>query len=125
MKRTLLAVTVLVGLALSACAPVVGAAVSTGEALQNDPATLTTDGTSVVFSNAAPTPAQDVVVVLYGPATVSGVPCAAFSKSWICPIGDVLTGQAFPLGYTGTLNDASASFYRAGSGNQPLYKHLK
>lgn len=125
MKRILLATTLLFGFALTACAPLVSTAISAGSAIQNDPATLTTDGTSVVFTNAAPTTAQDAVVVLYGPVTVSGAACAPFSKSWVCPIGDVVTGQAFPLAYTGILNDASASFYRAASGNRPIYTPLK
>lgn len=125
MKRILLAVTALVGFALTACAPLVSSAISAGQIIQNDPATLTNDGTALLFTNAAPTIAQDVVVVLYGPATVDLPACAPFSKSWVCPLGDVATGQAPRLSYTGQLNGASVSFYRAGSGDRPIYIQLK
>jgi hypothetical protein len=94
-------------------------------AVQQDSVTLTTDGTVLLFANPDPTPAQDAVVVLYGPATVTGAACTPFSKSWVCPIGDVPTGKGYTLADTGVLNNASASFYRAASADRPIYIQLK
>ncbi|WP_456833707.1 hypothetical protein [Deinococcus sp. UYEF24] len=92
---------------------------------QSDRATLTTDGTSVLFANPASDVAQDAVVVLYGLVTVTGAPCASFSRRWICPIGDVPGGKGYRLDYTGMLNSMNASFYRAGGGNRPIYIQVK
>ncbi|ULH15546.1 hypothetical protein MF271_16800 [Deinococcus sp. KNUC1210] len=115
MKKLLL---ILPLLALASCAPLLST-------VQGTAATLSTDGTSVLFSNPGPQAAEDVSVVLYGPVTVTGVTCIPFSRSWICPINDVPVGKAFRLQFTGNLNNASASFYTASSGNRPLYVQLK
>ena len=86
MKRILMLAVVLIGFTATACAPLL----STG---QREQAKLSTDGTSVLFSNPAPTLAEDAVVMLYGPVTVSGAACIPFSKSW-APTGACRAGRA-------------------------------
>jgi len=103
---------------LASCAPILSA-------VQGEPATLTTDGATVLLSNPAATVAEDAVVTLFGPVTVVGAKCTPYSKSWICPVGDVPSGKGYRLSITGTLKNASATFYRAGSGDRPVYIQLK
>ena len=116
MKKLLLSTVLAFGLA--SCAPLLST-------VQGTAATLTTDGTSVLFSNPGPQTAEDVSVVLYGPVSVTGAACTLFSRSWVCPIKDVPGGQGYRLAYTGPLNNASGSYYTASDGNRPLYIQLK
>jgi hypothetical protein len=103
---------------LASCAPLLSK-------VQSEPATLSTDGTAVLFNNPATDTAQNVSVALYGPVTVTGDGCHTYSKSWICAISSVPGGKAYRLQITGMLNNASASFYRAGGGGRPIYIQLK
>ena len=114
MKKILILTAMLIGFTATACAPLLATA-------QGERATLSSDGTSVLFSNPGSSTAEDVSVTLYGPVTVTGAACTPFSKSWICPIGSVPSGKGYRLQFTGPLNNASASFYRAGSGDRPIY----
>ena len=100
---------------------------------QGEKALLTDSGSAVTLTNGDVNAIEQASVVLDGVGTVTATvadcrPMGAHSTA--CSIGDIpgtVDGKAYSyiLRYTGTLKGASAGFYRAKSGNRPIFIQVK
>ena len=138
MKRLLLMpVLLLAGCAplLSAVSPrlILSALPAALQYAQGEKALLTDDGHAVTLTNGDTEALDGASVTLNGVSTVTaaGADCRpAGTHSVACSIGTIpgtVDGKAysFVIQYTGTSRGSSAAFYRASSGNRPIFIQLR
>lgn len=100
---------------------------------QGEKALLTDTSAGLTLTNGDSTALEGASVTLDGVSTVTaqGADCRpAGSHSTACSIGSIpgtVYGKAysFVIKYTGALKGASAAFYRASSGNRPIFIQLR
>ena len=100
---------------------------------QGEKAILTDSGSAVTLTNGDVSAIEGASVVLDGVGTVTatGADCRpAGTHSIACSIRDIpgtVDGKAYSyiVRYTGTLKGASAAFYRAKSGNRPIFIQVR
>lgn len=138
MKRLL----IVPALLLASCAPllsavsprlILSALPAALQYAQGEKAILTDTPVGLTLTNGDTIALEGASVTLDGVSTVTGVGAScqpAGQHSIACSIGDIpgtVDGKAYSyvLRYTGALHGASAAFYRAASGNRPIFIQLK
>ena len=101
-------------LLLASCAPLYGV-------VQGDRATLRVEAQAVVFANPGPDVARLPSLLIRDAASADPLCSRLDARTVACKLPDVPAGQQYRLVTDTRPTAASVTFYRAGSGDRPVY----